>query len=216
MQEYQPWNDSWREQLVYIMVPFGAEVPVEVPSDFAYPIFLGAFEHKLGGDDFWKTVAGAMIYVIGHQPDHEGTQAYVRWINRYDQDIVKELVIDATEQIAQDHLETAVWVLQAAVLLDPQVAEAHLNLGVSYCQLGLSLLKDERKTEAESCLNKAAQYLENAVELDPESKLACYNLDIVYEKMGRRKADSKERGLWQKEDMYRSIREEVKERPQRL
>ena len=193
MLDYQPWNDSWRDQLVYIMIPYELDAPVEVPADFNYPIFLGAFEKRLAGDDFWKTIASAMVYVIGHQPNHAGTPAYVNWVNKYDSEIVKELIYDGIEQSSNGDLETAIWVFQASVLLDPQIADAHFNLGLSYYQLALSLLKAKRSEEGKNCLQKAAQFLENAVELDPKLRLAYYNLGFVYEHMGMQ--DESEKNL---------------------
>jgi len=197
MREYQPWDDSWQDQLVYIMVPYEIDMPVEVPSDFAYPIFLGAFEKKLGGDDFWKAIAGAMVYVIGHQPNHKDVPSYIKWLNSYNSDLVRELIYDGAEQASKDSLETAMWLFQAAVLLDPQIAEAHFNLGLAYYQLGLSLIKKGKKEEGESCFNQATQYLENAVELDPQLSLAYYNLGFIHKQMGRQDESKKciEKGI---------------------
>lgn len=185
MEKYQPWDESWRDQLAYIMVPYEIEMPVEAPSDFVYPIFLGVLEKRLGGDDFWKAIAGAMVYVIGHQPDYTDVPLYVKWINSYNADIVNELIYDGAEQASKNNLETAVWLFQAAVLVNPQSAEAHFNLGLAYYQVGLALNEEDKKEERESCYRQATQYLENAVVLDPQFCLAYYNLGFIYKRMGR-------------------------------
>ena len=195
MRDYQPWDESWRDQLVYIMVPYEIEMPVEAPPDFAYPIFVGALEKRLGGDNFWKAIAGAMVYVIGHQPDHADVPRYVKWINSYNRDIVNELIYDGAEQASNNRLETAVWLFQAAVLLNPQLAEAHFNLGLAYYQLGVALAEGGKKEEGESCFNQATQYLENAVELDPQFSLAYYNLGFIHKRMGR---SDESRKCWEK------------------
>lgn len=184
MKEYRPWNDSWQDQIVYISVPRQVESPVEMASDFSYPIFVGALEQKLNGQDFWKAVAGAMVFVIGHRPDDVNVSKYVFWLNSYNPGLAWELIYDGANQATLGNLETAVWVLQAAILLDPHIAEIHYNLGLAYYQLGVSLLEKKHKEEGELALQQAIQYMENTLELDPGFSLACYNLGYIYKRMG--------------------------------
>jgi len=183
MRDYQPWDDSWREQLVYIMLPHEIEAPVEMPSNFNYPLFLDAFDRKVGGDDFWKAVASSMVYVLGHQPGHADAASYVHWLNAYNPNIAKELILDGVDQFSRHNLEAAVWLFQAAVLLDPQRAEAHFNLGLAYYQMGHNLLKKNSIKDAESCFRQAAQYLENTVEIDPSFRVACRSLELAGERL---------------------------------
>lgn len=197
MRDYQPWDDSWNEQLVYITLPYQLDAPVEMPSNFPYPLFLGAIEKKLGGDDFWKAIAGSMVYILGHQPSHHDSAKYIHWLNEYSPDIFNEILYDGAEQASQGKLETAIWLFQAAVLLDPQKAEAHFNLGLAYYQLGLALAQKDSQLEAESCFRQAAQYLENAVSLDSQLTLAYYNLGFIYKQLGLQEESQKnwERGI---------------------
>lgn len=184
MREYQPWDDSWSEQLVYLVISYEVDAPVEMPAGFSYPIFLGAFEKKVSGADFWLAVAGSMVYVLGHQPDHKERESYVYWLNTYNPDIAKEIIFDGVEQTSQGYFEKAIWLFQAAVLLDSTRPEAHFNLGLAYHQMGLSLDEKGLKQEGASCFIQAVQYLENAVELDEQFSLAYYNLGFVYKHLG--------------------------------
>lgn len=184
MQEYQPWDNSWNEQLVYLLIPYEVDAPVEMPVNFSYPIFLGAFEKKLSGEEFWQAIAGSMVYILGHQPDHKDIKSYIHWLKTYKPEIAKEVIYDGVEQVSRGKLEEAIWLFQAAVLLDSNRIEAHFNLGLAYNQLGLLLDQKDSKPEAESCFRQAVQYLENAVELDSKFSLAYYNLGFVYKHLG--------------------------------
>lgn len=187
MKEYQPWDDSWREQIVYIIVPREAEMPVEMSADFAYPLFLGAFEKRVSNNDFWQAVAGAMVFVIGHQPDHEQSSAFVHWLNEFRPSLVKELMYDGVDQASHGNLETAIWLFQAAVLLNPDVAETHFNLGLAYYQLGRRLNAEGERQKGDSALLQAVRYMENTLELDPRFSLAYFNLGDIYKQMGKKK-----------------------------
>lgn len=184
MKEGSPWNDSWQDQIVYISVPHQVEPPVEMAPDFSYPIFVGAFEQKLSGQDFWKAIAGAMVFVLGHRPDDSKASHYVHWLNTYNSSLAGELIYDGANQATKGNLETAIWILQAAVLLDPGIAETHYNLGLAFNQLGMALLEKGKKAQGELSLKQAIQYMENALELDPKLSLACYNLGYIYKRMG--------------------------------
>jgi len=184
MSEYRPWSDSWRDQIVYLMIPHHAGHPVELDIEFAFPVFLSAFEQKLRGDEFWKAVAGAMIFVIGHDPGKEENKYYCQWLKAYNPAVVKELIADGAQQAKAGNLETAIWIFQAAIILEPEVPEAHYNLGLAYYQLGTQLAQKEQKQEAQSCYKQAVQYLQNTLELDPRSSLANYNLGFIYQRLG--------------------------------
>lgn len=184
MQEYQPWDNSWSEQLVYLLIPYEVDAPVEMPVNFCYPIFLGAFEKKLSGEEFWQAIAGSMVYILGHQPNHKDIKSYIYWLKTYKPEIIKEIIYDGVEQVSRGKAEEAIWLFQAAVLLDSNKTEAHFNLGLAYNQLGLLLDQKGSKSEAESCFRQAVQYLENAVELDSKFSLAYYNLGFVYKHLG--------------------------------
>lgn len=181
MQQYQPWDDSWHEQIVYVFIPGVQEPPVEMASDFSYPVFIGAFEEKVQGEAFWKAVAGAMVYVIGHKPDHPLVTNYVYWLNKYKPTIANELIYDGVDQAFKGDLESAIWLLQATVLLAPEKAETHFNLGAIFYEEGLRLLNAKEvdsKLKSNSCFCQAKQYMDNAVEIDPTLSVAYFNLKM--------------------------------------
>ncbi|MDX9871545.1 MAG: hypothetical protein RBT41_03875 [Clostridia bacterium] len=199
MREYQPWDDSWSEQLVYLLIPGEIDAPVEMPAHFYYPIFLGAFEKKLNPRDFWQAIAGSMIYVLGHRPSHADVSSYIYWLNTYNPHIAAEIIHDGIEQASWGDYARAAWLFQAAVLLDPNRTEGHFNLGLTYYQMGLTLTEKDSGEEAESCFLQAAQYLKNTVELDEYFSLAYYNLGFVYQRLGLRDESKKymEQGITQ-------------------
>lgn len=184
MQNYSPWDDSWKDQVIFIMTPFASEAPVEMPSTFTYPVFLTAFQKKVKQKEFWQSVAGAMVYVLGHCPAHPQALSYIYWLNKYNNKIKEELIYDGTNQVLKGNLVTAVWLLQAAVLLNPEQAEVHYNLALVYYQLGLSLKEDEEITQKKSCLKQAEQYLQNAAILEPEGNLINSYLNNIYQELG--------------------------------
>ena len=184
MGSYQPWDDTWRQQIVYITIPYQVEAPVEMPSNFSCPMFLGAIAQGVKGESFWQAVAGAMVYVIGHDPGHPQVPLYVHWLNSYNPAVAKELNFDGADQASKGELENAIWLLQAAVLLKPEEASAHYNLGLAFYELGLKLHKQGKIAESEDCFKSATQYLKNTLEIDPDYGLAYYNLGFVYKSLG--------------------------------
>lgn len=184
MREYQPWDDTWQEEIVYISIPERLDPPIEMASDFTYPIFIAALGKGLQGEEFWKTVAGAMAFTLGHQPDHPQVAAFRQWLNKYNEHLAKELVYDGATQATNEKLETAIWLFQAAVLLNPEATEAHFNLGLAYYQLGIKYSETNRNSEEQQCFTQAQRYLQNTLELDPGFGLAYYNLGFVYRRMG--------------------------------
>ncbi len=184
MKEYQPWNDSWQYEIIHILLPYQSSAPVEMGWNFTYPVFLEAINKGLKGEPFWKAVAGAMIYVMGHQPDNSLNPSYIYWLQQYKPSIVQEIIYDGVENAIANRFEKAVWLFQAAILLKSDLPESHFNLGLTYSQLGLNLIKKKKKEEGESCLKLAAQYFKNALELDHQLYLACYNLKYIYYHMG--------------------------------
>jgi len=99
MSEYLPWNESWKEQIVYLVIPPQVENPVEMATEFAYPIFLSAFEQKVRGDEFWKAIAGTMIFVVGHNPTMQENPLYIEWLKKFNPSVVKELLYDGANLI---------------------------------------------------------------------------------------------------------------------
>ncbi|HQD53466.1 MAG TPA: hypothetical protein PLJ33_01260 [Peptococcaceae bacterium] len=183
MKDYYPWNDSWQYEIIHVLLPYQSNAPVEMGCNFTYPVFLEAINKGLKGEPFWKAVAGAMIYVMGHQPDHVQVPAYIYWLKRYNPFIVDELIFDGVESASANKLEKAIWIFQAAILLDPDRSESHFNLGLAYSELGMNLLKKKKKEEGECCLQLAAQYFMNALELDHNMDLAFYNLEYICHQM---------------------------------
>lgn len=185
MQDYCPWDNTWKDQVIFVMTPFAAsEAPVEMPATFTYPVFLSVFHKRLKEKEFWQSVAGAMVYVLGHCPEHPQTPAYIYWLNQYNNKIKEELIFDGTEQVLKGNYGTAVWLLQAAVLLNPEQVEAHYNLALAYYQIGLSLQEDEEVTERKGCLKQAEKYLKNAATLDPEGSLINNYLNDIHQQLG--------------------------------
>jgi tetratricopeptide (TPR) repeat protein len=183
MKEYQPWDDSWRDEIVQIMLPNQQNMPVEMPPLFSYPVFLGAVGKGITGDAFWKTVAGAMIYVIGHQPDYHEVPSYVFWINQYNPSIASQLIDDGADHAIEGKTDRAIWLLQAAVCLQPEIPESHYNLGIVFSRIGTELMRNNKLEEGRSCLEQAAKYFQNALEIDPDLKLASYYLQDTCRQM---------------------------------
>jgi tetratricopeptide (TPR) repeat protein len=184
MKSYQPWDDSWQYDIVHVLLPYQSNTPVDMGWNFSYPVFIEAINSGLKGEPFWKSVAGAMIYVMGHQPDNPQVPSYVRWLKAYNPAIIHELIYDGVENALANRLEKAIWIFQAAVLLNPDLPECHYNLGLAYSQLGFSLLEKNKKQEGEDCLKEAVQYFKNTLELDPNVNFVCFNIEYIYDHMG--------------------------------
>jgi tetratricopeptide (TPR) repeat protein len=185
MKEYQPWGDDWRKELTFVpSLPSQREDMDHTPILPMYPIFVSALE-KLEGEAFWQAVGGAILYLIGHEPDNPLVKSYVEWINQYNPNLAIKLMLDGTTAASQFDLETAIWMLQASLLMDPELVEANYNLGLAFSHLGDALQKEERQAEADSSYKQAYQYLNNALQLDPELSMAYYTLGVVCRRIGK-------------------------------
>lgn len=172
MQEHQPWNENWQQQIVYVLIAHNADAPVKMPFGFTYPLFLGSAKQQVKGEQLWDNIADAMVYVLGHQPDHSQAKGYIYWLNAYNSSIPQETLAKGIEKATQGYLENAIWLFQAAVLLNPQMVEGHFNLGLAYYRLGMIREQKGNVREGAYYLQQTIQYLENTVELDPNMRLA--------------------------------------------
>jgi Flp pilus assembly protein TadD len=83
------------------------------------------------------------------------------------------LVDQAKELYKNDEDERAVQLLEQAVKLDPNNAEAHLRLGMSYAAL-------ERKPEADEEYKKAIELFKKRIQDDPKDATAFFYLGEAY------------------------------------
>jgi Flp pilus assembly protein TadD len=83
------------------------------------------------------------------------------------------LVDQAKELYKNDEDERAVQVLEQAVKLDPNNAEAHLRLGMSYAAL-------DRKPESDDEYKKAIELFKKKVEADPKDASSFFYLGEAY------------------------------------
>jgi len=183
---FQPWGEGWRKELTFIpWIPPAREDMEAAPVLPMYPIFVAGIKQRLEGDDFWKAVSGAIVYLIGHEPDNPLADLYVRWLNVYNPDLAKQLTIDGTIAASKYDLSTAIWMLQAAIMLDSEIVEAHFNAALAYFHLGEALEKEKCDLQAKSSYYQTYQYLKNTVELDESSAVAYYILSIVALRLGK-------------------------------
>ena len=83
------------------------------------------------------------------------------------------LVDQAKELYKNDEDERATQVLEQAIKLDPNNAEAHLRLGMSYASL-------DRKPESDDEYKKAIELFKKKVEADPKDASAFFYLGEAY------------------------------------
>ena len=83
------------------------------------------------------------------------------------------LVDQAKELYKNDEDERAVQVLEQAIKLDPNNAEAHLRLGMSYAAL-------DRKPESDDEYKKAIELFKKKVDADPKDASAFFYLGEAY------------------------------------
>lgn len=185
MKEYQPWDDSWRSELTFIPWPPDAEHREGLPPLPLYPVFNSAIEQKLEGEEMWQTIGGSIIYLLGHEPDHPLADLYIQWLRLFNPQLAHQLMSDGTNFASNYNFPSAIWMLQAALLLEPGQVEANFNLGLAFSQLGDTLRNDKYFDEAVSSYQQAYQYLKNAIELDPKLSMAYYALGVVCSRLGR-------------------------------
>lgn len=185
MKEYQPWDDSWRKELTFVpWPPPDFEHKEGLPPLPLYPVFTSAIEQRLEGDEMWQTIGGSILFLLGHEPDHPLAAAYIHWLRLFNPQLPLQLMSDGTSYAANYNFPNAIWMLQAALLLDPGLVEANFNLGLAFSQLGEALKKDNYQDEAVSSFRQAYQYLKNAIELDPKLSMAYYTLGVVCSRLG--------------------------------
>jgi tetratricopeptide (TPR) repeat protein len=89
----------------------------------------------------------------------------------------RALVEKGNELYRNDQDSEAVAAFEQAVQIDPDFAEAHFRLGVSYAVLG-------RKAESQQQFKHAAELYENEISSDAADAEAHYNLGLAYNKLG--------------------------------
>jgi tetratricopeptide (TPR) repeat protein len=187
MKEYQPWNDDWKKSVAYVNLSPKEWTPVRCSETFDYPIFVD-FISKTEWPrlmDFWKSVVDTMIYILGHDLENEKQQTYISWLRAYDGHMVSELVAKAKKHLDEAQgAVTAIWMLQAAILMQPDQAEAHYFLGLAFSQHAMRLREEGREREADINFYHAVRYLVNTAELNPRSGQAFYSLGFVFRRLG--------------------------------
>ncbi|MEA4891773.1 MAG: hypothetical protein VB085_04330 [Peptococcaceae bacterium] len=164
---YLPWDSGWRELITYIpwVQPEGERME-DSPMLPAYPVFKNAENQGLEGRQKMTAVAGAMVTVLGHQPDDPLAPLYSVWLSMYDPNLARQLLLEGTDLASRFDFGEAVWMLQAAVMLEPESYEAHYNLALTYEQLGRHLQRQKKLSPAHQCFALARQYRENAAQLE--------------------------------------------------
>ncbi|MCL1804991.1 MAG: hypothetical protein FWG28_03160 [Clostridiales bacterium] len=163
---YLPWDKTWSSQIIYLPwiqpeIPGMEQSPV-LPS---YPIFIDSLRHCANGMDFFTAIAGAMVFLLGHEPDAAVNARYCQWLRVFNGELATQLFYDGTEMTARYDLPQAVWMLQASLLLEPESYETHYNLALTFNQLATKLMKEEKHREAGDCYRQAKQYFRNAEQL---------------------------------------------------
>ena len=166
MTGYLPWDKSWHNQIVYLPwiqpeLP-GMESSPVLP---AYPIFLDALKNGLGGHGFFTSVASAMVFLLGHEPDSPINPLYCAWLRNFNAELASQLFYEGTEMTARFNLPQAVWMLQASLLLEPDAYETNYNLALAFRQLAAQLTREDKFSEAGDCYTQAHQYFRNASQL---------------------------------------------------
>ena len=167
MTGYQPWDKSWHNQIIYLPwiqpeLPGMEDSPV-LP---AYPVFTDSLKHCADGFDFFTAVAGAMVFLLGHEPEAPVNAQYCAWLNTFNEELASQLFYQGTDMTAHYNLPQAIWMLQASLLLEPESYETNYNLALAFNQLGTRLMREEKLREAGDCYQQAKQYFQNAAQLD--------------------------------------------------
>ena len=173
MPAYFPWDKSWQSQVIYLPwiqpeVPGMENSPV-LP---AYPIFVDSLKKGIEGHDFFSAVAGAMVFLLGHEPEAAINSRYIVWLRDFNSEIAIQLFYEGTEMTAKFNLPQAVWMLQASLLLEPESYEANYNLALTYSNLATKLIREERFRDAGDCFRQAKQYFQNADQLKKNDDIA--------------------------------------------
>ena len=167
MSVYMPWDASWQTKIVYLNW-FQPEIPgmEDSPVLPAYPAFSDYIRGNGGGKGLFPSIASAMVFLLGHDPEAAINTKYCEWLNVYSKDLSRQLLLEGTDMASKGELTQAIWMLQASMLLNPDSYETHYNLALAYRQLALTLSKEEKDTEARECSLQAEQYFQNASQLE--------------------------------------------------
>jgi hypothetical protein len=163
---YLPWDKSWQIQITYLPwvqpdMPGMEESPV-LP---AYPVFVDSLKKGLSGEDLFTAIAGAMVFLLGHEPESPVNPKYCDWLRVYNEELARQLFYQGTEMTAKYDLAQAIWMLQASLLLDPGSHETNYNLALAFNHMGAVWLSKDKFREAGECFRLAQQYLNNASQL---------------------------------------------------
>ncbi|MDR1194396.1 MAG: hypothetical protein LBK98_09580 [Peptococcaceae bacterium] len=175
MTGYMPWDKSWRILITYISwiqpdLPGMENSPV-LP---AYPIFISSLRGGLESPDLYSAIAGAMVFLLGHEPEEPINSLYCAWLRMYNDELAIRLFYEGTEMTAQYNMPQAIWLLQASLLLEPYSYETNYNLSLAFNQLGTQLQRKERHREAGDCYRQAQQYLDNASQIKDQGEGAVF------------------------------------------
>ena len=167
MSPYLPWDKSWQTQIAYL--PWvqpeirGMENSPVLP---AYPIFLDSLRHGSGGYGFFASVASAMVFLLGHEPEAPINPLYCAWLKVFNHELPRQLLLEGTEMASRYRLTQAIWMFQASLLLEPESYETHYNLALAFNNLATKLTREEKFLEASDCYTQAQQYFQNAAQLE--------------------------------------------------
>ena len=167
---YLPWDSSWSDLVTYVPwrqpeLTWMEQSPV-LP---AYPIFATMLNSSLSPLEFYSSVAGAMVFLMGHDPEAAINGIYGQWLRMYNKDLAVQAFYEGTEMMGLYQFPHAVWLFQASLLLAPYSYETNYNLSLAFHQLGMTLAGEGRLKEAEDCYRQARQYRENAAQLEEDS-----------------------------------------------
>lgn len=187
-QPYQPWTKEWRKDITFVpyLEPVN-ELTRSLPSLDGYPLFWAAADQELEGERLWQASAGALLYFLGHEPGHPQAPRYVEWIRQYNSEAAVQMTLEGTVAANRKDFTTAVWMFQAAIMVDPHLESAHHNLGLVFSQLGDKLYKKQQEEAAQSCFRQSEQYLKNALQLNNQNKDAYYVLGIICGRLNQAK-----------------------------
>jgi hypothetical protein len=116
-------------------------------------------------NDFFTAIAGAMVFLLGHEPEAPVNALYCAWLRIFNGEIATQLFYEGTEMTTRYDLPQAVWMLQASLLLEPESYEANYNLALAFNHLATMLMREEKHWEAGDCYRQARQYFQNAEQL---------------------------------------------------
>ena len=166
MAAYLPWDKSWRSQIVYLPwvqpdIPGMENSPV-LP---AYPFFVDSLGMGPGGYGFFASVASAMVFLLGHEPESPTNPLYCAWLRHFNAELAIQLFYEGTKMTSRYNFPQAVWMLQASLLLEPDSYETNYNLALAFNHLASRLAREEKFREAGECYSQADQYFRNAAQL---------------------------------------------------